>query len=103
KDLPAVNPPGTRRLEIQPARRRGTEAIQKESGAPGGASDVAALLEQLRHRPGVHHATMFGQTIHALVDADCTAADLGLGEAVLHPTEPTLEDVFVSLTRAQAP
>jgi ABC-2 type transport system ATP-binding protein len=102
KVLPAVNPPGTRRLEIQPARQA-SDAIRKESGAPGGAGDVAALLEQLRHRPGVRHATMFGQTIHALVDADCSPTELGLSEAVLHPAEPTLEDVFVALTRAQAP
>jgi hypothetical protein len=101
KDLPEVTPPGTRHLEIHPAPRRGSDAIQKDSGAPAGASDVAALLERLRHRPGVHHATLFGQVIHALVDDDRSPVDLGLGDAELRPAEPTLEDVFVALTRAQ--
>jgi ABC-2 type transport system ATP-binding protein len=102
KELPGVTPAGTRHLEIHPAPRPGPDAIRKDSAAPGGAADAAALLERLRHRPGVHQATLFGQVIHALVDADRSPADLGLGEAVILPAEPSLEDVFVALTRAQA-
>src|SRR5262245_51742815 len=49
KRLPAVTPPGTRRLEIV-------------------GQDAAALLARLRQRPGVRQATIFGQSIRALVD-----------------------------------
>jgi ABC-2 type transport system ATP-binding protein len=87
KELPAVTPPGTRHLEIHPSLNHG--------------SDVAALLERLRHQPGVRNATIFGQAIHALVDDNRSPAELGAGDAVVLPGEPTLEDVFVALTRAQ--
>jgi ABC-2 type transport system ATP-binding protein len=83
KRLPGVTPPGTRRLEIV-------------------GPDIAVLLERLRGRPGVREATIFGQAIHALVDADCSPDDLGLGDAQVRPAEPSLEDVFVALSRAQA-
>jgi ABC-2 type transport system ATP-binding protein len=98
KDMPGVTPPGTRRLEINIPRRR--PAIMADSPA-GGGSDVAALLERLRHRNGVHQATIFGHTIHALVDADRSLAELGLDDVHVQPTEPSLEDVFVTLSRAQ--
>jgi ABC-2 type transport system ATP-binding protein len=84
KHAPGVTPPGTRWLEIT-------------------GPDVAALLDRLRRRPGVREATIFGQTVHALVDADLSEDDLGLdGAAQVHPAEPGLEDVFVALSRAQA-
>jgi ABC-2 type transport system ATP-binding protein len=83
KRWPGVTPPGTRWLEINSA-------------------DSAALLERLRNVPGVYQSTIFGQAIHALVDADRSPADFGFEGAEVHPTQPTLEDVFVSLTRAQA-
>src|SRR5438876_7265933 len=51
KQMPGVTPAGTRWLEIV-----------------GG--DSAALLERLRGRAGVHQATVFGQSVHALADAD---------------------------------
>jgi ABC-2 type transport system ATP-binding protein len=98
KQLPDVTPPGTRHLQIH-LPPRPAEAIQ---AGPGSASDVAALLERLRHQPGVRGATIFGQTIHALVDEGRTPAELGLEGAVIGPAEPTLEDVFVALSRAQA-
>lgn len=87
KELPTVTPAGTKRLEILLGK---------------GGSDVAELLERLRHRAGVRQATIFGQAIHALVDADRSLGELGLEEANVRPTEPSLEDVFVTLTRAQA-
>jgi ABC-2 type transport system ATP-binding protein len=80
KSLPEVTPPGTRRLEIV-------------------GPDTAALLARLRTRPGVREATIFGQAIHALVDEAC---DLGELDATVRPAEPNLEDVFVTLSRAQA-
>jgi ABC-2 type transport system ATP-binding protein len=82
KQLPGVTPPGTRWLEIHGA-------------------DSATLLEKLRLRPGVLQATIFGQSIHALVDKERSAADLGLTAAQVVETEPSLEDVFVTLSRAE--
>jgi ABC-2 type transport system ATP-binding protein len=83
KALPMVTPPGTQRLEI-------------------GGGDTAGLLARLRGRAGVHEATIFGQSVHALVDADRTPADLDLAGVSIRATEANLEDVFVTLARAQA-
>jgi ABC-2 type transport system ATP-binding protein len=83
KQLPVVTPPGTKRLEIV-------------------GPDIAALLEKLRNRPGVFMATIFGEAIHALVAEDRTQADLGLEDVTVRPAGPSLEDVFVTLSRAQA-
>jgi ABC-2 type transport system ATP-binding protein len=82
KQLPGVTPSGARWLEIH-------------------GTDSAALLEQLRGRPGVLQATIFGQSIHALVGEGVSATDLGVAEASAVETEPSLEDVFVTLSRAQ--
>src|SRR5207244_862728 len=83
KRLPAVVPPGTRRLEI-------------------GCSDPAGLLAQLRGRPGVRGDTIFGQGVHALVDAEYSLSELGLEKAVVRPADANLEDVFVTLARNAA-
>ncbi len=91
KELPVVTPPGTQRLEILPAHNR-----------PGGAADIAGLLELLRTRPGVLQATIFGEAIHALVAEDRSPADLGLDAVQVRPAGPSLEDVFVALSRAQS-
>src|SRR5215471_10713574 len=48
KSMPGVTPPGTKRLEIN-------------------TPEPAALLERLRNHPGVRQATIFGQTVRALV------------------------------------
>jgi ABC-type multidrug transport system ATPase subunit len=82
KQLPAITPPGTRRLEIA-------------------ADDAAGTLERLRHLPPVREATIFGESIRAVVDEATTPADLGLADAQVRPTKPSLEDVFVTLSRAQ--
>jgi ABC-2 type transport system ATP-binding protein len=82
KHLPGVTPAGTRWLEIY-------------------GHDTAALLERLRVTPGVEQATIFGQSIHALVDRDRSLADLGLTGARVIDAEPSLEDVFVTISRAQ--
>ncbi|MFL5245828.1 MAG: ATP-binding cassette domain-containing protein [Gemmataceae bacterium] len=82
KHLEGVNPSDTRRLEIL-------------------GPDVGHLLERIRHRPGVYQATIFGQAVHALVDAKRSLRDLGLEGVEVRETEPSLEDVFVTLSRQQ--
>ncbi|MFL5339537.1 MAG: ATP-binding cassette domain-containing protein [Gemmataceae bacterium] len=82
KQRPDITPPGTVRLEIS-------------------GPNTATILSELRQRPGVREATIFGQAIHALVDTPYSPAALGLGGAQLREAEPSLEDVFVSLARAQ--
>jgi hypothetical protein len=62
---------------------------------------VATLLESLRRHAAVRQATIFGQSIHALVDRWASETDLGLRDAKVLESEPSLEDVFVSLSRAQ--
>lgn len=82
KRLPDVTPPGTKRLEVT-------------------GVDVAATLERFRRVAAVRDATIFGQSIHALVAEATTSADLGLEPDQVRPTFPTLEDVFVTLAKAQ--
>ncbi len=88
KSLPRVTPAGTRRLEIVPQGARQGEAFA-----------VARLMEELRRRPGVRQATLFGQTIHALVEDPHTPAGLGLDGYLVRDALPSLEDVFVALAR----
>src|SRR5579864_144699 len=82
KKDPSVTPAGTIRLEITGPR-------------------TSELLQALRHRSGVREATIFGQAIHVLVDAPYSVADLGLNNYQVHEADPSLEDVFVTLARAQ--
>jgi ABC-2 type transport system ATP-binding protein len=86
KEIPQVTPPGTRRLEVLPGK---------------GGTAVSGVLEALRGRAGVRQATIFGQSIHALVDADRSPDDLGLAGLQVRPAEPSLEDVFVTLARSR--
>jgi ABC-2 type transport system ATP-binding protein len=82
KQLPGVTPLGTRWLEIYDLH-------------------TAELLERLRGNPGVLQATIFGQSIHALVEKDRTLAELGLANSRVIDAEPSLEDVFVTISNAQ--
>ena len=88
KASPDVTPSGTRRFEITCAHP--TDA-----------------LARARATPGVRDATLFGNTVHVLADArilpEALLADLAPGEvaASIRPIAPTLEDVFVILSRAQ--
>ncbi len=82
KQQPGVTPPGMRRLQIA-------------------GPHTSHLLEQLRLQPGVREATIFGQTIHALVDERWSSEALQWQGVEVHPAEPSLEDVFVTLSRAQ--
>ena len=90
-------------------RRREIESQQKELKAredvtPKGArrveirhGDVVGLLRLLQGSRGVHEATIFGENVHALVDE---GVDLALPEgAEARTVTPSLEDVFVTLTR----
>jgi len=87
KRLPAVTPVGTRRLELE---------IESPTGA----------LSRLRQINGIADATLFGQAIHVLVRDSLSdtqllnALHVSSAEATLRPIAPTLEDVFVTLTRA---
>jgi len=82
KLMPNINPPGTVRIEIV-------------------GPNPAATLQRLQHAPGVREATIFGQAIHALVNAPYAKEKLGLQQHEVRETEPSLEDVFVTLARAQ--
>lgn len=86
RELPDVQPQGTMRIEII-------------------TSEVTRALRLARHIPGIRSATIFGQSIHALVeehfDLEVLRAQLkkeGIGVAEIRPLAPSLEDVFVELT-----
>jgi ABC-type multidrug transport system ATPase subunit len=85
KQLPQVNQPGTRRLEIE---------------TPGSTR----ALQWLRTQSYCRSATVFGQTVHAELDALMSDQELvaRLGQAgfpaTVRPIVATLEDVFVALT-----
>ena len=89
--MPDVNPPGTKRLEIR-------------------TTEVTRGLRLARKFPGVLSATVFGQSVHALVDGSFDQAALGRllqGQGIditeVRPLTASLEDVFVELTyRRQA-
>ena len=86
RELPDVQPQGTMRIEIA-------------------APEVTRALRLARHIPGIRSATIFGQSIHALVeehfDLDVLRNQLlknGIAVAEIRPLAPSLEDVFVELT-----
>ena len=89
KALSVVNPPGTRRLDIT-------------------CDHVTTGLQALRRLPGVRNATVFGQSMHLLVEQELPEqaicdelARAGIPQAAIHPIGPSLEDVFVALTARQ--
>ncbi|HVJ83944.1 MAG TPA: ABC transporter ATP-binding protein [Planctomycetia bacterium] len=84
KHLPGVSPAATKRWEIL---------------STGG--DVSQLLRRLRTTAGVVEATIFGQTVRALVKENVEPDDLFLDPQFVRPTVPTLEDVFVMLSKAR--
>jgi ABC-type multidrug transport system ATPase subunit len=86
RELPDVQPQGTMRIEII-------------------APEVTRALRLARHIPGIRSATIFGQSIHALVeehfDLDVLRTQLkkeGISVTEIRPLAPSLEDVFVELT-----
>lgn len=86
KSIPEVNPPGTRRLDIT-------------------CDHVTVGLQAMRHLSGVLSATVFGQSMHLLVEDTLTEpkvrerlAEVGIHRADIRPMAASLEDVFVALT-----
>jgi ABC-type multidrug transport system ATPase subunit len=86
KQEPDVTPPGTRRFEFV-------------------TRYAASVLDRVRAHPAVHQATIFGQAVRVLIDQNVPPTDLGIDlehEGIqVFPAEPSLEDVFVALSRAQ--
>src|SRR5258707_904350 len=86
RELPDVTPAGTIRVEIT-------------------TPQVTRALKTAREIPGIRSATIFGQSIHALIEDHFNLDDLraqllqqGIAVAEIRPLAPSLEDVFVELT-----
>jgi ABC-2 type transport system ATP-binding protein len=86
RELPDVTPAGTIRVEIT-------------------TPEVTRALQLARKIPGIRSATIFGQSIHALIEDHFNLDELreqllheGIAVAEIRPLAPTLEDVFVELT-----
>jgi ABC-type multidrug transport system ATPase subunit len=86
KQLPIVNPPDAQRLDVT-------------------CDHVTVGLQALRRLPGVRTATVFGQSMHLLVDKKISEdflrsklKEAGIPQADIRPIAPSLEDVFVALT-----
>ena len=86
RELPEVQPAGTLRVEIT-------------------TPEVTRALRFARQIPGIRSATIFGQSIHALIDDHFDLHELreellknGIAVAEVRPLAPSLEDVFVELT-----
>jgi ABC-2 type transport system ATP-binding protein len=86
RELPEINPPGTMRIEIS-------------------TPEVTRALRFARQIPDIRSATIFGQSIHALVDDHLDLEGVrerllkeGIAVAEIRPLAPSLEDVFVELT-----
>lgn len=91
RNLPAVNRAGFRRVEIE------------SHGEP------ARALVFLQAQEYVASATIFGQAVHAVVSTGVPDQELidrlhraGFAKASVRDIEPSLEDVFVSLTEQAA-
>jgi ABC-2 type transport system ATP-binding protein len=86
RELPDVQPQGTKRVEIT-------------------TPEVTRALRLTRQLPGIRSATIFGQSIHALIEDRFDLNDLraqllknGIKVGEIRPLAPSLEDVFVELT-----
>ncbi len=90
KQMDAVNPPGTRRLDVT-------------------CDHVTRALQAVRQMRGVLSATVFGQSMHLLVadtisqgQIEARLQEVGIGHSEIHEIGPSLEDVFVALTNKHA-
>jgi hypothetical protein len=88
--MPEVNPPGTRRLDVT-------------------CDHVTTALQAMHQLDGVRSATVFGQSMHLLVDEKVKRAEIdeklrsaGIDHAEIHEIGPSLEDVFVTLSAKHA-
>src|SRR5213596_3044606 len=86
KHLPVVNPSGTKRLDVN-------------------CEHVTVALQAVRRLPGVRTATVFGQSMHLLVEDSVSEQfirdrldGVGIRQTDIRPIAPSLEDVFVALT-----
>jgi ABC-2 type transport system ATP-binding protein len=86
KQIPDVQPAGTKRVEIS-------------------TPEVTRALRVARKIPGIRNATIFGESIHALVEDRFDLADMraqllknDINVTDIRPLTPSLEDVFVELT-----
>ncbi len=86
KQLPNVTPPGTQRYELR-------------------VDSPTELLHAIRSVEQVRDATLFGEKIHLLVDQSLEPLEIARrlhldpAKVEIQITPPTLEDVFVTLTR----
>ena len=90
KHLPEVSPPGTRRLDVT-------------------CDHITTALQAMRQVPGVRTATVFGQSMHLLVDENVSRGQIeeklrsvGISHTEIHEIGPSLEDVFVTLSAKHA-
>src|SRR5438477_2716648 len=90
KKMDEVNLPGTRRLDVT-------------------CDHVTTALQAMRQIQGVRSATVFGQSMHLLVDEEVKRSDIeeklrsvGIGNSEIHEIGPSLEDVFVTLSAMRA-
>jgi ABC-type multidrug transport system ATPase subunit len=90
KQMPEVSPPGTRRLDVT-------------------CDHVTTALRAMHELKGVRSATVFGQSMHLLVDEIVRRAEIdeklhrvGISHAEIHEIGPSLEDVFVTLSAKYA-
>jgi len=90
KQMPEVNPTGTRRLDVT-------------------SDHVTVALQAVRQLKGVRSATVFGQSMHLLVDESVQPEQIneklrsvGISHAEIHEIGPSLEDVFVTLSEKHA-
>ncbi len=90
KKMAEVSPPGTRRLDIT-------------------CDHVTTALQAVRQMPGIQTATVFGQSMHLLLEETISRAKIenilrgvGIEHSEIHEIGPSLEDVFVALTAKHA-
>ena len=86
KRMPEVNPPHTKRLDVT-------------------CDHVTVGLQVMRQMSGTRAATVFGQSMHLLLDETVSEqairerlAGVGIREVDIRPIAASLEDVFVTLT-----
>jgi ABC-type multidrug transport system ATPase subunit len=87
KQLPDVTPPDARWIEVT-------------------CTNTTVALGELKRAAYVRDATIFGQSIHLLMDSSApldrikeTLGGIGITDAEVTPARPSLEDVFVTLTK----
>jgi ABC-type multidrug transport system ATPase subunit len=90
KKMEEVNPPGTRRLDVT-------------------CDHVTMALQAMHEIRGVRNATVFGQSMHLLVDENLKREEIeeklrqvGISQSEIREIGPSLEDVFVTLSAKHA-